>query len=207
VSGLASASLPPKKINALRWLLWLALAAFLAYAGVIYAGIVRQSRMDEARPAEAIVVFGAAQYSGRPSPVFKMRLDHGYELFERKLAPVIITTGGQGGDPKFSEGGVGHDYLLARGVPDTALIAETQSDDTSESVVRVAAIMQRNGLHTCIAVSDPYHLYRVRRMLEHEGVTVYTSPRPQGKPQGWWSRNLAVLREVVSYIAWRARLT
>jgi len=191
----------------LRWLLWLALAAFLLYAGVTYARIVRQSRLDEARPADAIVVFGAAQYSGRPSPVFKMRLDHGYELFERRLAPVIITTGGQGGDPKFSEGGVGHDYLLARGVPDTALIAETQSDDTSESVVRVAAIMQRNGLHTCIAVSDPYHLYRVRRMLEREGVTVYTSPRPQGKPQGWWSRNLAVLREVVSYIAWKAHLT
>lgn len=207
MSGLAPVATSPKKISALRWLLWLALAALLVYAGTTYARIVRQSRVDEARPADAIVVFGAAQYSGRPSPVFKARLDHGYDLFERKLAPVLITTGGQGGDPKFSEGGVGHDYLLARGIPDQALIAETQSDDTSESVARVAAIMQRNGMRTCIAVSDPYHLYRIRRMLEREGVTVYTSPRPQGKPQGWWSRNLAVLREVVSYIAWRARLT
>ena len=207
MSGLDPVAPSPKKFSALRWLLWLALAAFLIYAGVTYARIVRQSRVDEARPADAIVVFGAAQYSGRPSPVFKARLDHGYDLFQRKLAPVLITTGGQGGDPKFSEGGVGHDYLLARGVPDQALIAETQSDDTSESVARVAAIMQRNGMRTCIAVSDPYHLYRIRKMLEREGVTVYTSPRPQAKPQGWWSRNLAVLREVVSYIGWRAHLT
>jgi uncharacterized SAM-binding protein YcdF (DUF218 family) len=197
----------PKKRNLARWLLWLALAAFLIYSCVTYARIVWQSQLDEARPADAIVVFGAAQYSGHPSPVFKARLDHGYDLFQRQLAPVLITTGGQGGDPKFSEGGVGHDYLLARGVPDHALIAETQSDDTSESVARVAAIMQRNGMRTCVAVSDPYHLYRIRKMLEHEGLTVYTSPRPQGKPQGWWSRNLAVLREVVSYIAWRAHLT
>jgi uncharacterized SAM-binding protein YcdF (DUF218 family) len=191
----------------LRWLVWLAVAAFFIYAGVTYAHVIRQSRVDDARAADAIVVFGAAQYSGRPSPVFKARLDHGFDLFQRKLARVVITTGGQGGDPKYSEGGVGHDYLHARGIPDTALIAETQSDDTSESVVRVAAIMQRNGMKTCLAVSDPYHLYRIRRMLEREGVTVYTSPRPQGKPQGWWSRNLAVLREVVSYLAWRARLT
>jgi uncharacterized SAM-binding protein YcdF (DUF218 family) len=188
-------------------MVWLAFAAGLAYVGLTYARVVRQSRVDEARPADAIVVFGAAQYSGHPSPVFKARLDHGYDLFERKLAPLIITTGGQGGDPKYSEGGVGHDYLAARGVPDQNLIGETQSDDTSESVVRVATIMQRNRLRTCIAVSDPYHLYRVRRMLEAEGVTVYTSPRPQGKPHGFWARNQAVLREVASYIVWRLHLT
>lgn len=181
----------------------LALVALLAYASVVYARIVRQSRTDDARPADAIVVFGAAQYSGRPSPVFKARLDHGYDLFQRGLAPVIITTGGQGGDAKFSEGGVGHDYLLARGVGDHNLIAETQSDDTRESVGRVAAIMKRNGMKSCLAVSDPYHLYRIRQMLEREGVTVYTSPRPQAKPQGFWSRNAAVLREVLSYLAWR----
>lgn len=191
----------------MRRLAWVALAALAAYTGLTSARIVRQSHADDARPADAIVVFGAAQYSGRPSPVFKARLDHGYELFERGLAPVIITTGGQAGDPKFSEGGVGHDYLLARGVPDHSLIAETQSGDTSESVRRVAAIMKRNGMRTCLAVSDPYHLFRIRQMLEREGLTVYTSPRPQAKPQGFWSRNAAVLREVVSYTAWKVGLT
>ena len=104
-----------KKRSVVRWLVWLAVGAFFVYFGVICAGIVRVSRMDDARPADAIVVFGAAQYSGHPSPVFRARLDHAYDLFQRRLAPVIITTGGQGGDPKFSEGGVGHDYLLARG--------------------------------------------------------------------------------------------
>ena len=196
-----------KKRSVVRWLVWLAVGAFFVYFGVICAGIVRVSRMDDARPADAIVVFGAAQYSGHPSPVFRARLDHAYDLFQRRLAPVIITTGGQGGDPKFSEGGVGHDYLLAHGVPDHNLIAETQSDDTSESVDRVAAIMQRNHMQTCIAVSDPYHLFRVRRMLQQEGVTVYTSPRAQAKPLGKWARFSAVLREAVSYIAWRTHLT
>lgn len=196
-----------KKRSVVRWLVWLAVGAFFVYVGVTYYRVVRQSRVDEARPADAIVVFGAAQYSGHPSPVFKARLDHGYDLFQRHLAPVIITTGGQGGDPKFSEGGVGRDYLFARGVPDQNLIAETQSDDTSESVLRVGTIMNRNGMHTCIAVSDPYHLYRIRRMLEHEGVQVYTSPRPMAKPFGRWARFVAILREVTSYVAWRIHLT
>jgi uncharacterized SAM-binding protein YcdF (DUF218 family) len=203
---LPAAERSPKR-RLFRRLLALLALALLAYAGAVCARIVEQSRTDDARPAAAIVVFGAAQYSGRPSPVFKARLDHGYDLFQRGLAPVIITTGGQGGDPKFSEGGVGHDYLLGRGVADHNLIAETQSDDTRESVGRVAAILKRNGMKTCIAVSDPYHLYRIRQMLEREGVTVYTSPRPQAKPQGFWSRSAAVLREVVSYLAWRVGLT
>jgi uncharacterized SAM-binding protein YcdF (DUF218 family) len=181
--------------------------AFFAYFGAICFYIVRQSRVDEARPADAIVVFGAAQYSGHPSPVFRARLDHAYQLFAEHLAPVIITTGGQGGDPKYSEGGVGHDYLASRGIPDHNLIAETQSDDTSESVERVEAIMQTNGMHSCIAVSDPYHLFRVRKMLEREGVAVYTSPRAQAKPLGRWARFVAVAREAVSYIAWRSHLT
>jgi uncharacterized SAM-binding protein YcdF (DUF218 family) len=196
-----------KKRSVVRWLVWLAVGAFFVYVGMTYWRVVRQSRVDEARPADAIVIFGAAQYSGHPSPVFKARLDHGYDLFQRHLAPVIITTGGQGGDPKFSEGGVGRDYLFARGVPDQNLIAETQSDDTSESVLRVGIIMNRNHMHTCIAVSDPYHLYRIRRMLEHEGVEVYTSPRPMAKPIGFWARVVAILREVTSYIAWRIHLT
>lgn len=190
------------RARALRRVAWLAAAALAIFFAWTAAGVVRQARVDEARPADAIVVFGAAQYSGRPSPVFKARLDHGYDLFRRGLAPVVITTGGQGGDPKYSEGGVGHDYLVARGMSDEQLIAETQSDDTSDSVRRVAAIMKKNGFRSCVAVSDRYHLYRIRRMLEREGITVYTSPRPQAG-LGWWGRTTAVLREVVSYAAWR----
>ena len=84
----------------------------------LYIRIEKQAGRDEAQPADAIVVFGAAEYAGRPSPVYRARLDHAYTLFQRGLAPLIITTGGHGGDPHFSEGGVGHDYLRSRGIPE-----------------------------------------------------------------------------------------
>ncbi len=91
---------------------------------------MREANVNEARPADAIVVFGAAEYVGHPSPVYRARLDHAYQLFRQGLAPLIITTGGAGKDPKFSEGQVGRDYLAERGVPDVNLIAETQAGDT-----------------------------------------------------------------------------
>ena len=101
------------------WCVAIILAAFAVAAFFI----ARQGNLDEARRADAIVVFGAAEYAGRPSPVYRARLDHAYELFERGLAPMVITTGGAGADPKFTEGGVGRDYLSRRGIPDRSLIA------------------------------------------------------------------------------------
>src|SRR6516162_5243482 len=94
--------------------------------------IMREASFDQARPVDAIVVFGAAEYVGHPSPVYRARLDHAYDLFQRGLAPVIITTGGAGKDPHFSEGQVGRDYLESRGIPDVSLIAETQGGDTEQ---------------------------------------------------------------------------
>ena len=163
----------------------------------------RQSSPDEARPADAIVVFGAAEYSGRPSPVYRARLDHAYVLFQRGLAPLIITTGGAAEDPRFSEGGVGRDYLVGRGIPDGNVIAETQSNDTSESAARVANILRVNGLHSCVAVSDGYHMFRVKQMLKSEGITAYGAPRPDFHPPGAWERFRLKLREVMSYTAWK----
>jgi vancomycin permeability regulator SanA len=95
-----------------RWLRRIGAALLAAYAGYFAwtcAAIVAQSRHDEVQPADAIVVFGAAEYFGRPSPVYRARLDHAFDLYERKLAPVVITTGGSGGEPTFTEGQVGHD--------------------------------------------------------------------------------------------------
>ena len=112
-----------------------------AYSGVIYWRIVDQAGRDEARTADAIVVFGAAQYDGRPSPVYKARLDHAAQLYHRGLAPMVIITGGSGNDLRFSEGVVGREYLKTLGIPDNQLIAETQSPDTAESARRVATIM------------------------------------------------------------------
>jgi uncharacterized SAM-binding protein YcdF (DUF218 family) len=190
-----------------RWFLWLVVAAagfVVLFLLVESVRVVRTAALQEARPADAIVVFGAAEYAGRPSPVLRARLDHGFDLFQHGIAPVVIVTGGAAADPNFSEGGVGRDYLEHRGVPERNLIAETQGRDTAESAVRVAVIMRTNGLHSCVAVSDAYHVFRIRKLLEHEDIgPVYVSPRPDSKPRGAVQRLIAVLREACSYLVWK----
>jgi uncharacterized SAM-binding protein YcdF (DUF218 family) len=168
--------------------------------------VSRQSSRDETRPADVIIVFGAAEYSGHPSPIYKARLDHAYTLFRKGMAPLIITTGGSAEDPNFSEGGVGRDYLISRGVPDNSIIAETQSSDTSESAARIANILRKNNLHTCLAVSDGYHLFRVKQMLEKQGLIVYASPRPDARVRTLWQRVRVKLHEAISYTAWKLGL-
>jgi len=169
--------------------------------------ITKQAAQEELRPASAIVVFGAAEYSGHPSPVYRARLDHAYDLYQLGLAPIVITTGGSGGDPSFSEGGVGMEYLAHRGIAESALIAETQGTDTDESARRVSSILHRNGLQTCLAVSDADHLFRIKQILAADGVTVYAAPRPNSLPQTRWQRAQAVLREAGSYFLWRLHIT
>jgi uncharacterized SAM-binding protein YcdF (DUF218 family) len=193
----------PLRRHGLLWLGTLA-AAFLIWLAAICAGIVRESSRQEIHPADALVVFGAAEYSGRPSPVYRARLDHAFDLFEQGVAPVVITTGGAAADPSFSEGGVGHDYLMHRGIPDSSLIEETQGSDTAQSAERIGVIMRTNHMHSCVAVSDAYHVFRIRKLLEHEGMQVYVSPRPDSRPHLLWQRGEAVLREAVSYMVWRA---
>ncbi|MGH9544599.1 MAG: YdcF family protein [Terriglobales bacterium] len=191
------------------WLLWvvaLGAATIATFLGISSIQIVREAGLQEVHRADAIVVFGAAQYAGRPSPVYRARLDHAYDLFQRGVAPVVITTGGSGDDPDFSEGGVGHDYLMHRGIPEPGLIAETQGSDTASSAERVAVIMRANRMRNCVAVSDAYHVFRIRKLLEHEGVQVYVAPRPDSRPRSAWQRALAVLREAASYTAWKLNI-
>ena len=182
-------------------------AVLLLWFAEVCVRIVRQGRGHYLRPTSAIVVFGAAEYSGRPSPVYRARLDHAYELFREGIAPVVITTGGSGYDPHYSEGGVGRDYLLARGVPEGELIAETQGSSSAQSAHRVAVILKKNGMSSCLAVSDAYHVFRIKRMLEQEGITVYGAPRPDSHPRTWWQCAIAVSREALSYMLWRLRVT
>lgn len=184
-----------------------AVSALLLFFGIIGTRIVRAAVERPAKKADVIVIFGAAEYAGHPSPVYKARLDHGYELFQQGMAPVVITTGGAAQDPEFSEGGVGRDYLLRRGVPEQALIAETQGSDTAQSAARVANIMRANGMRSSIAVSDAYHVFRIRALLEHEGVQVEVAPRPESRPRHWWDRFAAVMREAASYLVWKAGMT
>ena len=197
-------SAPRRRV--LRWfgqalILVVALLAIFLY--ITCFSIVHAADLQELHKAGAIVVFGAAEYAGRPSPVYRARLDHGFELFEKGIAPIVITTGGAGLDPTYSEGGVGHDYLMRRGIPEANLIAETQGSDTAQSAQRVAVILKRNGMKNCVAVSDAYHVFRIQKLLEHEGIQVYVAPRPDSRPHSAWQRMLAVLREAASYTAWR----
>jgi uncharacterized SAM-binding protein YcdF (DUF218 family) len=191
------------------WLLLVlaAVGALLLFFGITGLRIVSAAGERPAGPADAIVIFGAAEYAGRPSPVFRARLDHGFELFEKGLAPVVITTGGAALDPDYSEGGVGRDYLLKRGIDEQDLIAETQGSDTAQSAERVANIMRTNGMHTCIAVSDAYHVFRIRELLLHEGIRVEVAPRPDSRPRPVLQRFWAVMREATSYLVWKAGMT
>ncbi len=189
--------------RALFWTAVVAVVVITAAMASIVPAIIHDSRKQELHPADAIIVFGAAEYVGRPSPVFRARLDHANDLFRKGLAPVVISTGGAAADPNFSEGGVGRDYLMRKGVPESALIAETQASDTAESAERVAVIMRANHMRSCMAVSDAYHVFRIRKLLEHQGVQVFLAPRPDSRPKSVWQRGVALLRESLSYLAWR----
>ncbi len=194
---------PAKKNSALLFWTIIPICVLVAIFGYIAHAVVRDSRAQQLHSADAIVVFGAAEYDGHPSPVFRARLDHAYDIFRRGLAPVVITTGGAAADPNYSEGGVGHDYLMRRGIPDLALIAETQASDTAESAQRVAVIMRANRMKSCIAVSDAYHVFRIRKLLEHEGLQVYVAPRADSRPKSLRQRGVFILRESASYAVWR----
>jgi uncharacterized SAM-binding protein YcdF (DUF218 family) len=200
-----------KQAGPRRWwlrLLIVAIFALLTFFTVTAFQVVHSAALQEAHPADAIVVFGAAEYYGKPSPVLRARLNHAFDLYQLHLAPVVITTGGAADDPRYSEGGVGSDMLRRRGVPESALIAETQASNTAESARRVSVIMHANGLRSCIAVSDAYHVFRIRKLLEHEGVgPVYVAPRPDSRPHGIFQRTVAVLRETTSYMLWRVGIT
>jgi uncharacterized SAM-binding protein YcdF (DUF218 family) len=165
--------------------------------------IQQESLIDEARPADAIIVLGAAEYRGRPSPVLEARLNHALLLYLRGLAPRIITTGGAGGDPVFTEGSVGRAYLTAHGVPPEAVVVEREGESTAQSVAAVVEIMRRMNLKSAIVVSDGYHIFRVKKMLESSGLKVYGSPRPS-IPPGEWHARWQDLRQAVGYLLWRA---
>ena len=172
----------------------------------VWMQIRDQSSRDETRAADVILILGAAEYNGRPSPVLKARLDHGLELYRRGLAHLILTTGGAGGDPMFTEGGVGRAYLTRQGVPAEAIIVEMEGETTMHSTAASAEIMRRMGLKSCIVVSDGYHIFRAKRMLEARGLQAYGSPRSiPSKPswKDWW----LYARQTVGYMLWTAGIT
>ena len=173
-----------------------------AWSAWVYVQIRHYASIDEARPADAIVVFGAAEYDGRPSPVLRARLEQALTLYDQRLAPFVITLGGSDGE-QHSEGAVGHDFLLTHGVPESQIIAETQSVNTEQSAHRLAAIARENHIHSIVAVSDGTHLFRIHALCARYGLTVYTSPRAVGRPISAWDRARRMGHEILSYTAWR----
>lgn len=187
-------------------LLCITLLAVLLYAGWVERQIRTQSDLEQARPADVIVVMGAAAYRGKPSPVLKARLDHALYLYLQGISPRVATTGGAGGDPVFTEAETMRDYLVARGVPSEAIIVEAQSASTVESTAAIGEIMRRMGLRSCVLVSDGYHIFRSKRMLEERGFRVYGSPRPSVQ-KGTWAERWLYWRQAFAYLLWRVGIT
>ncbi len=190
-----------------RRILGIFLAVALAWSLWLLYEIRSTSRQDQARPADAIVVFGAAEYFGRPSPVLHARLDHAVSLYNKQIAPLIITLGG-GADKNsgMSEGGVARDYLLANGVPFDRIIAETRSVDTEEQVDRLAVMARANHLEHLVVVSDGTHLFRIRYLCRQLGLDVYTSPRPLYGNISDYNLTQRYVHEMISYTSLRLHL-
>jgi uncharacterized SAM-binding protein YcdF (DUF218 family) len=180
-----------------------ALASFVFLEASLYKCIRRQAADDETRPAAAIVIFGAAEYNGRPSPVYQARLDHAFYLEDRDIAPLVITTGGSGGDPHFTEGGVGRDYLIQQGVAGSKILAETHSETTFQTVKAVTQMLKTRGESNCVAVSDGFHLYRIKLLFSSFGITAYASPAPASPIEAEpFARALYSLRELLIINLW-----
>jgi uncharacterized SAM-binding protein YcdF (DUF218 family) len=194
----------------MRKLFWRAAAllgvVLAVYLGWIVTQIYHQSNVDEARPADVIIVMGAAKYRGRPSPVLRARLDHALELYGKKFAPRILTTGGAGGDPVFTEGEVSRAYLVKHGVPSEAILVEAEAESTMHSTAIAAEMMRRMNLRSCIVVSDGYHIFRVKKMLEFRGLDVYGSPR-RSEPKGTWQEYWLFVRQAIGYALWQVGIT
>ena len=183
-----------------RRILAVMLLAALVWSVYVYQQIADVGNRDEAVPSDAIAVFGAAEYSGRPSPVFHARLDHAVDLYQKQIAPYVITLGGGGDkDSGNTEGGVGRDYLLAKGVPLTSILAETRSIDTEQQVHRLAAIAREHNFKHIVVVSDATHLFRIRELCQDAGLDVYTSPRPAIGHISNYDLFLRYVHEILSY--------
>ena len=165
-----------RAVNFIRRILTAIVVAAFALWLISAAAVLIWSYRDEARPAQAIVVLGAAQYAGKPSPVLKARLDHALDLWNRHLATLLILTGGTGSGDTTSEAAVGRSYARKHGVPDSAILVESEGRTTSASMRAVAGMLEVRGLQSALLVSDPFHMLRLRILARRFGFTPYTSP-------------------------------
>lgn len=152
------------------------LLGLVAVIGYTTWRIWDQGGRDDVRPADAIVVLGAAQYNGKPSPIYRARLDHAIDLYEAGLAPVIVMTGGKLPGDTTTEAGAGRAYAIAKGVPEKAILVEDRGRTTLESLRTVGRMLDQRGLHTAVFVSDRTHMLRVLRIARDQGIEGFGSP-------------------------------
>lgn len=157
---------------------WLARGVMLLLAlwALSLTAVHLWGRRDEARPADAIVVLGAAQYDGKPSPVLRARLDHAIDLYRRGLAPALIMTGGRGPGDTVSEATVGRRYAERQGVPGEAILEESEGLTSYQSMRAVQRLMERRGMTDAVLVSDPFHMLRLKLLARRLGIRGFTSP-------------------------------
>ncbi len=195
-----------------RWgvtALWFTVAAAIIAGMVLIAAIYRQARTDGARPAQAIVVLGTAQYNGWPGPVFQSRLDRALTLWQQGYAPLIVVTGGRQPGDGFTEAEAAVAYLTDAGVPTEAIVSENAATDTWESMQGVAAVLAPLGVHDVILVSDGFHLFRSRLMARDVGLNATGSPAETSPIRvGGGGEFSYVLREAGGVLAhlWRTRV-
>jgi uncharacterized SAM-binding protein YcdF (DUF218 family) len=152
--------------------------------------VVRASRQDQRRPVDAIVVLGAAQYNGKPSPVLRARLDHALTLYREGLAPTVVVTGGIGEGDRVSEATVGRQYLVSQGVPDTAVVVRPEGRSTQASIRSVSQWAGEHGVHRVLLVSDPFHMLRLRLEAGRTSLEAFTSPTRTSPISANWRAEL-----------------
>jgi uncharacterized SAM-binding protein YcdF (DUF218 family) len=156
----------------------------LLYVTITFAQVLAASRQDEAAPAEAIVVLGAAQYDGRPSPVLRARLDHVVSLYSDGIAPLVVVTGGSREGDRFTEAAASASYLSDHGVPGGAIERETTGSTSYESLAATARFLRERGVTQIVLVSDPFHAYRIGAISREVGMRAAVSPTPSSAISG-----------------------
>lgn len=184
-----------------RWLLG-AFAAIVALWGASLGLVLYAGAMPMLRRADAVLVLGAAQYNGRPSPVFKARLDHGIALYRQGYAERLILTGGVGAGDTLSEGEVGRRYALGQGVPEGALLVEREGGNSAASMAAAAQLMRENDLRSALIVSDSYHMLRLQLLARRFGIRAFRAPAPAAPiDRSAAERRRYVLRESILFPA------
>jgi uncharacterized SAM-binding protein YcdF (DUF218 family) len=174
------------------------------YVLITFAQVRHQEGLDEARKVDAIVVLGAAQFNGRPSPVLEARLSHAFDLWNKGLAPIIVVTGGKQPGDQFTEASTGATYLMDRGVPDAAIRREVQGKTSWESIAASARFLKSEHLTHVVLVSDPYHSLRIKGIASEVGLTplsspTRTSPEPHVTSHEWKETFGVAVGRIIGY--------